>query len=124
MNAVVDKVKPAINLTLSQKKVEEWINSQDLVGRNMRDLGLLSPEQYERGVHQLADFKLKIEADKDVADRAANDTEAAFTEAEQVDKISSDARKAREVDADDSMDELFAALENDSYDEDATYDDC
>lgn len=66
------------------QKIEDWINEQEDAGQVLLDMGLMDQETYDLGLHQLEDFRVKIEANPD---NVPDDAFAAFRETEGVSSI-------------------------------------
>ncbi len=61
--------------TISQQKLEQYINDQEDLGQLLVDLGAISPEEYAASVHKMEDFRVKIEADPDLAEQKASEAD-------------------------------------------------
>lgn len=64
---------------ISLQQVEDWINEQEDTGGLLREMGLISKEDYDSGIHDLEDFRVKVEANPD---NVPQDILAAYREAE------------------------------------------
>lgn len=69
---------------VSLQKIEDWINSQENSGEILLAMGAIDQQTYDRGYHQLEDFRVVIEADPE---NVPQDAFAAFREVEGVDQI-------------------------------------
>jgi len=56
-------------LTINQQKLEDWINEQEDTGQFLNAMGVITNEELAAGVHQLEDFRVKVEADTSFADK-------------------------------------------------------
>lgn len=99
-------------LTVSQQRVEEWINQQIAEGNELKLEGLIDDDKFKRANAQFADFRVKVETDKDLIERVGKDqfdVLAAFREAEHVKWAGDDPKEAHTEDSEE-MEQLFAAL--------------
>ncbi len=62
-------------LTVSQKTVEDWINSSEESGQFLNALGLISDEELAAGIHKEEELRVKIEADPEMAEAIVRQNE-------------------------------------------------
>lgn len=64
-----DKTGTTRTLTINQQKLEKWIEDQEDAGEFLNAMGVLSDEELAAGIHQLEDFRVKVELDPAYADQ-------------------------------------------------------
>ena len=60
-------------LTLSQEKLEAYIDDSEDAGRFLNAMGVISDEELAAGIHKDEEFRVKIEADPQLAERKAEE---------------------------------------------------
>ena len=63
-------------LTLSQEKLEAYIDESEDAGRFLNAMGVISDEELAAGIHMDEEFRVKIEADPQLAERKAEELES------------------------------------------------
>lgn len=106
-------------LTISQQKLEQWINDQLTNGNSQALKGLVDPTVLDRGKSQLEDFRIRVETDADLIERIGQkdfDAMQAFRDAEHVKKIGE--KPEAHTENEEEMEAFFAALAGGDVDSD------
>jgi predicted NUDIX family phosphoesterase len=61
--------------TISQKSLEEYINENEEAGQMLNALGVISDEELVAGVHKMEEFRVRILADANYAEKEAEELE-------------------------------------------------
>jgi len=70
------KMSKTRTLTLSQEKLEAYIDESEDAGRFLNAMGVISDEELAAGIHMDEEFRVNIEADPQLAERKAEELES------------------------------------------------